>query len=578
MKKRKSKYDNINLFPAVKNTKSNSLYGYINNSGKFVILPTFEYASNFNSDGLAIVVKNNLTGVIDTTGKFIVEPTFSNIEEFSEGRAVCTFTDGSMGIIDKLGNIITKKKYQYISKFNNLRAVVANPKPNGNYLYGYIDIDGNEVIKLQYINANDFIDEVAIVQINNDRFELIDVDGFVISSYKYRFVGLYGEGVMAFGNDPLGPLGYMDENGDILIKPMFYSATPFKDGVAIVSTTENFNGPFGVINKLGEFIYSPIYSDIKSLGENRLALGMPLGNANKIVNSIYALGTTECNVLTEFIYLNIDKFDNNLASAYNYNSTFFINSSGNIIPSLPKVKGSGTLELLNNIISANVDYMKLYISLSGKLIYKPNSLILLSRIYSVNKLKYKPNVNYLVYYPKVNLKSNNLTEMKINNRLKTLSNLKEIDKYDDLSFSYLGDFSISFFHKNLLVLKMTGYNYPFGAAHGLETLITPNINLKTGEFYNISDLFKSSLYWVREIDNIINNEIKTNPNYESVYPDGFKGIKDNQGFYVDKNFLYIYFPPYEIAPHSSGFVTFKIPFSKIENIINKKGSFYKAFN
>ena len=72
--------------------------------------------------------------------------------------------------------------------------------------------------------------------------------------------------------------------------------------------------------------------------------------------------------------------------------------------------------------------------------------------------------------------------------------------------------------------------------------------------------------------------IATDPQYEILFEDGFKGIKEDQDFYVDKNNLYIYFPPYEIAPYAAGFVTFKIPFTEIEGMINKEGNFYKSFN
>jgi len=72
--------------------------------------------------------------------------------------------------------------------------------------------------------------------------------------------------------------------------------------------------------------------------------------------------------------------------------------------------------------------------------------------------------------------------------------------------------------------------------------------------------------------------IKNDSEYSDVYEDGFKGISENQDFYVDSDNLYIYFSPYHIAPYSSGFVTFKIPFEEIDPLINKNGSFYKSFN
>ena len=125
---------------------------------------------------------------------------------------------------------------------------------------------------------------------------------------------------------------------------------------------------------------------------------------------------------------------------------------------------------------------------------------------------------------------------------------------------------------------MTGYYYPFGAAHGMPNKKTPNIDLETGEFYTLADLFMGGVYWTGELNKIIENMIATDPQYEILFEDGFKGIKEDQDFYVDKNNLYIYFPPYEIAPYAAGFVTFKIPFTEIEGMINKEGNFYKSFN
>ena len=97
-------------------------------------------------------------------------------------------------------------------------------------------------------------------------------------------------------------------------------------------------------------------------------------------------------------------------------------------------------------------------------------------------------------------------------------------------------------------------------------------------FILFSDLFNCTTNWVNELNSIIRNMIKTDPQYSYVYEDGFKGITSNQNFYVDENNLYIYFPPYDIAPYVAGFVTFKIPFKDIDHLLCKEGSFYNSFN
>ncbi|MBM6861415.1 DUF3298 domain-containing protein, partial [Clostridium saudiense] len=110
---------------------------------------------------------------------------------------------------------------------------------------------------------------------------------------------------------------------------------------------------------------------------------------------------------------------------------------------------------------------------------------------------------------------------------------------------------------------------PLGAAHGLSSKITPVINLDSGEFYSLEDLFKLGSDWKGRLNSIIQKMIDEDPQYNYVYKDGFKGINEGQNFYLDENNLYIYFQPYDIGPYAAGFITFKIPFSLIEGIMEK---------
>ena len=59
------------LFPVEVNDK----WGYINRSGKLIILPQYEYAGYFH-EGLAPVVEVNYkSGYINTSGKWVWKPT-----------------------------------------------------------------------------------------------------------------------------------------------------------------------------------------------------------------------------------------------------------------------------------------------------------------------------------------------------------------------------------------------------------------------------------------------------------------------------------------------------------------------
>lgn len=569
------------LYPALKNTKNGAIYGYINNKGEYVIEPKFEGAYDFNENCVAIVIKDNKYGVIDLLGEYKIYTIYDSISNFRESRAVYS-KDGSMGIIDEDGNVITKKEYGIVGEFHDHRAVVGDSK-SGNYKYGYIDREGKELIHLKFERADDFKDDIALVKVKDNEYSLIDKEGKVLNSYKHYLVSQYGDGLMMFSEKIDGPYGYIDIEGNEIITPRFTSTSEFVDGIAIVSVEENYNGPYGVINKKGEYVLTPIFSEIRYLGENRLALGMPigkpLGDDKFIAPSIFAIGDTNGNILTQFKYYAVGNYDKGVTYASNNTSTFFMDKNGKVINTLPKVKGSGELMIKDDIIYANIDYSPYYLTRSGKLIYKPNDEIILDYVYSVIKEKYKPNFSFLIYIPQIKGIKNRKVEKKVNSKLKTLSYFKpfaedqishSINENDVLDYSYYGTFEVTFFKKNILILSLTGYYYPLGAAHGLSSKITPVINLDTGEFYSLEDLFNPNSDWKNRLDSIIQKMIDKEPQYEYVYKDGFKGIDEGQNFYIDDNNLYIYFQPYDIGPYAAGFIIFKIPFSLIQDIMVNK--------
>lgn len=576
------------LYPAMKNTKTGSIYGYINEKGKWIIAPRFTNAYDFNRDGLAIVTEKNVTGGINYKGEYVIDPIYESINPFKEERAVFVL-NGNMGAMDRYGNVITRKKYNFVADFNEERAIVAMNDENGNYRYGFINKYGKEITPLKYISANDFKDDVALVKIKDNEFGLINRIGQVIKTYNYAYVAEYADGLMVFAKSLEGPYGYINKDGEVVIEAIYAEARGFNDMVAVVSKDGKYNGPYGVINLKGESIYASIYSDIKSLGEGILALGKSIGKYEFASRSIYAIGNTSGKKLTDFKYLVVGNYTCGLAYASDAEYTFFINKDGNINKSLPKVKGSGELSIKDNIVFADIDYSPYYLTKSGKIIYEPNKIIPLDKKYSVVREKYKPNINYLVYIPQVRGVTSRKVENDINSKLRDMSYFRDygenskdapviVTANDVLNYSYYGDFTVQYFNKNLLVLDMTGYYYALGAAHGLPTKQTPNIDLVTGKFYTLGDLFMGGVYWSGELNKIIENMIKIDSQYADLFKDGFTGIELDQGFYVDADNLYIYFAPYDIGPYAAGFITFKIPFSEMQGMINKNGDFYKSFN
>ncbi|WP_426984161.1 WG repeat-containing protein [Brevibacillus borstelensis] len=566
------------LYPAPVKTAEGTKWGYIDRNGRFIISPRFDYAEDFQNNGLAVVQANNHSGLINQLGIFVVGPIYQSIAPFSEGRAAVV-DDRGFRVIDERGNMLTAMPYSYIGTYKEGRAVFTKVDAQGRSHYGYLDLSGTEIIPPVYMSANDFQDGRALVQVREGEFALIDRSGKALHSYQHPYVGPPGDGLLAFSETESGPKGYINESGEVVIPPQFSVALPFEAGRAIVNASRDFSeNLYGLIDKTGAYVIKPEYNDINMLGAGRLAVGRAKDPSKPYIGSAYAITDTDGRFLTDFLYDQVAEYKEGVASATDGQRTFFIDRTGHVARNLPVVPGSGTLTLEGELVKAFVDQRISYYDRSGKLVWKQNTAIPLTGQYRVVEHKYAPNRDYLVYYPEIRGMANRQAQEAVNQRLRELSQIKPIDPNAQLDYNYFGDFAVAFFKNRLVELELTGYNYPFGAAHGMPTMTYVPIDLVSGRIYALKDLFKPGSDYVRVLSDIVGNQIKNNPEYSYVFPDSYKGIGPDQPFYVKENALYLYFAPYEIAPYAAGFPTFRIPFSQIADIIDENGEFWKSFH
>ncbi|NOU94491.1 DUF3298 domain-containing protein [Paenibacillus sp. LMG 31456] len=567
----------ILLFPASVKTMDGVRWGFIDSKGTMVIQPQYEYASDFQNNGLAIVQMNGRNGLINSTGQYVVKPIYDSISPFSEGRAVVIDGQG-FKVIGGDGHIITKKAYNYIAPYSNGRAMASVANPDGSSLYGFLDLQGNEIIKPQFQEAGDFKHNKTVVKVKDNDFALIGLDGSKLASYPFASVGPLGDGLLSFQQQLQGKYGYIDEKGSIVIQPAYTYANVFMDGRAVVNTAEDYGARYGLIDKQANYIIKPAYNDIRTLGEQRLALGKAIDVQQPFIGSIYAIADWNGQLLTSFRYHDVGDFKQGLASVNDQKQTFFIDRSGKAADGYPKVAGSGVLILVPPLIQANVDQRISYLDRAGHVVWQQNTVIPLNPPLKVREEKFKPNKDYLVYFPQIEGMANKAAQRKVNAVLKEKSQVKKVPGNVQLGYSYTGDFNIEFYKKNLLVLELTGYNFPFGAAHGMPSKQYVHVNLVNGQIYELKDLFKPGSNYVKVLSDIVGKQIKEDPQYSYVFPDTYKGIKPNQPFFISDHALHLYFEPYEIAPYVAGFPTFTIPFAEIISIISVHGDFWKSFH
>lgn len=127
----------------------------------------------------------------------------------------------------------------------------------------------------------------------------------------------------------------------------------------------------------------------------------------------------------------------------------------------------------------------------------------------------------------------------------------------------------SFHTDELISLPVTYYQYT-GGAHGLTTKVAYNYNLKTGKILKLKDLFKEGFDYKSIIDKKVREDIEKEKDIYFENGALFKGISENQAYYLNRDSIIVYFQQYEIAPYSSGIREFKIPYEEL-----KEGLLYK---
>lgn len=121
---------------------------------------------------------------------------------------------------------------------------------------GIISADGKIVLPLEQDSITAFSEERALVLDKHGKrlLHIIDQRGQVVQSFFNTTIYVtaypyYKEGYLSY-KDEEGMCGYLNIQGEVAVKPRFYLAAPFQDGVATVQFADG-DGYFGLINKSG---------------------------------------------------------------------------------------------------------------------------------------------------------------------------------------------------------------------------------------------------------------------------------------------------------------------------------------
>lgn len=125
-------------------------------------------------------------------------------------------------------------------------------------------------------------------------------------------------------------------------------------------------------------------------------------------------------------------------------------------------------------------------------------------------------------------------------------------------------YKVEYNDHHLLSVTLSEMFYVTHAAHPMTYLKAFTINTKTGEFYQLKDMFKQGTEYKEKINVVIEQQI-TEQKIPLLKP--FKGISDNQCFYLSQDGLVVYYQLYEYTPYFYGFPKFTIPYRQISDMM-----------
>lgn len=261
--------------------KKDSLWGYIDEKGKTIIDFQYTYARNF-SCGLAMVKKNGKYYYINTSNKSITDGSkFVAKTDFSDNRAIVLdpVSNKKMAINTKGEVIYSNPELEDMQEFYHgySRIKIAD-------LYGFIDTTGTIKIQPKYKYAQRFAgsDDCPLAAVKNgilwiyvrkDGREVIPPPEFEIKDYLYLIkrgserkskettLILVRKSLPGDKSESESWFGYMNQEGQIVIPPVFKKANNFHEGLAAVSQDGK---KWGYINSKAEWVIEPKLKSAKN--------------------------------------------------------------------------------------------------------------------------------------------------------------------------------------------------------------------------------------------------------------------------------------------------------------------------
>ena len=227
-------------------------YGIVNLNGDIVV--------DFELDNRPSIMVENWAYFENTNGSInyvnnsseIVETTHESSLLFNEGHVVVRLSDGQLAILDSNLNLV--KTLVGIQEAGSLSEGLIKVK-NSDGLWGFTNLENQEVVRSKYFNVNSYREGLAIVmqKVEGELLHgVIDKQGneVIPMTSKYDYLTSFSEGLCVFEKD--GRIGYLNaERKEVISSDDWREVLPFFNGTASVKGSDR---EYGLIDDDGKYI------------------------------------------------------------------------------------------------------------------------------------------------------------------------------------------------------------------------------------------------------------------------------------------------------------------------------------
>lgn len=200
-------------------------------------------------------------------------------------------------------------------------------------------------------------------------------------------------------------------------------------------------------------------------------------------------------------------------------------------------------------------------------------------ITAVKEKSEDPGLSLLIQYPQISGLDGQEAQEKINSLFKKhagefkdfylqdyKTNGQETQSIHEFQYYIGAGYTITYNSKGLLNVVFTDYVYS-GGAHGMTFQKSYLVDLKTGEEYELEDLFTD----ISASVSYINKEVRRQMEERELYLlTPFESIQQAQDFYLSDGGLVIFFQLYEYTPYALGFPEFEMSFADLAGMLNRE--------